>query len=83
MPGILFSFLNFEKGTGVRELKNKTVNYLEIYYDYSQLREQKCTYFPERMSCLSCKTNRYLTNIYKSQQRVTLFQPLPIPNFPS
>lgn len=24
------------------------------------------------MSCLSCKTNRYLTNIYKSQQRVTL-----------
>lgn len=31
------------------------------------------------MSCLSCKTNRYLTNIYKSQQRVTLPQPLPIP----
>lgn len=24
------------------------------------------------MSCLSCKTNRYLTNIYKSQQRITL-----------
>ena len=35
------------------------------------------------MSCLSCKTNRYLTNIQKSQQRRTLFQPLPIPNFPS
>lgn len=34
------------------------------------------------MSCLSCKTNRYLTNIYKSQQRVTLSQPPPSPNFP-
>lgn len=35
MPGVLF-FLNFEKGTRVRELKQKqkqkTVNHLEIYY---------------------------------------------------
>ena len=44
---------------------------------------KKHTYFPERMSCLSCKTNRYLTNIHKSQQRVTVPQPLPIPSFPS
>lgn len=35
------------------------------------------------MSCLSCKTNRYLTNIYKSQQRVTLSQSFPIPDFPA
>ena len=35
------------------------------------------------MSCLSCKTNRYLINIYKSQQRVTVPQPLPIPSFPA
>lgn len=38
-----------------------------------QLQEQRGTYFPERMSCRSCNTNRYLTN-KNTKSKVSLVQ---------
>lgn len=61
-PGALF--LNLVKRT--KHKRVPTGSYWGNTMLYAGLREQKHTYFPERMSCLSCKTNRYLTNIYKS-----------------